>query len=153
MLDGDLDMSVHEWLLIIVKLYGVTLSAFFNQIFLLTSSGIAGSPVQFNENGDAPGRYDIYQYQIKNKTAEYKTIGHWTDQLYLNVSIYSILVLFFPPHTIPNLYFVIIFVQHKCILFYRICINNCQYNNNSDYSFQAPKRANKEMLYENVCEL
>ncbi|KTG27206.1 hypothetical protein cypCar_00042447, partial [Cyprinus carpio] len=46
---------------------------------------IAGSPVQFNENGDAPGRYDIYQYQIKNKTAEYKTIGHWTDQLYLNM--------------------------------------------------------------------
>uniref|UniRef100_A0A672RA51 Glutamate metabotropic receptor 4 n=1 Tax=Sinocyclocheilus grahami TaxID=75366 RepID=A0A672RA51_SINGR len=48
-------------------------------------AGIAGSPVQFNENGDAPGRYDIYQYQIKNKTAEYKTIGHWTDQLYLNM--------------------------------------------------------------------
>ncbi|KAK7145146.1 hypothetical protein R3I94_011291 [Phoxinus phoxinus] len=48
-------------------------------------SGIAGNPVQFNENGDAPGRYDIYQYQIKNKTAEYKIIGHWTDQLYLNI--------------------------------------------------------------------
>ncbi|XP_051752184.1 metabotropic glutamate receptor 4 isoform X2 [Ctenopharyngodon idella] len=48
-------------------------------------SGIAGNPVQFNENGDAPGRYDIYQYQIKNKTAEYKIIGHWTDQLYLNM--------------------------------------------------------------------
>uniref|UniRef100_A0A672Q1W8 Glutamate metabotropic receptor 4 n=1 Tax=Sinocyclocheilus grahami TaxID=75366 RepID=A0A672Q1W8_SINGR len=48
-------------------------------------AGIAGNPVQFNENGDAPGRYDIYQYQIKNKTAEYKTIGHWTDQLYLNM--------------------------------------------------------------------
>ncbi|CAM4627954.1 unnamed protein product [Leuciscus chuanchicus] len=47
-------------------------------------SGIAGNPVQFNENGDAPGRYDIYQYQIKNKTAEYKIIGHWTDKLYLN---------------------------------------------------------------------
>ncbi len=87
-MDADLDMSVHEWLLITVKLYGVTLSASFNQISLLTSSGIAGSPVQFNENGDAPGRYDIYQYQVKNKTAEYKTIGHWTDQLYLNVSIY-----------------------------------------------------------------
>ncbi|XP_056126536.1 metabotropic glutamate receptor 4 isoform X1 [Rhinichthys klamathensis goyatoka] len=48
-------------------------------------SGIAGNPVQFNENGDAPGRYDIYQYQIKNTTAEYKIIGHWTDQLYLNI--------------------------------------------------------------------
>ncbi len=41
----------------------------------------------FNENGDAPGRYEIYQYQIRNRTAEYKVIGHWTDQLHLNVSI------------------------------------------------------------------
>ncbi|MCJ8729444.1 hypothetical protein PDJAM_G00106410 [Pangasius djambal] len=48
-------------------------------------TGIAGNPVQFNENGDAPGRYDIYQYQINNKTAEYKIIGHWTDQLHLNI--------------------------------------------------------------------
>uniref|UniRef100_A0AAR2IKK1 G-protein coupled receptors family 3 profile domain-containing protein n=1 Tax=Pygocentrus nattereri TaxID=42514 RepID=A0AAR2IKK1_PYGNA len=50
-------------------------------------TGIAGNPVQFNENGDAPGRYDIYQYQIKNKTAEYKIIGHWTDQLNLNMPV------------------------------------------------------------------
>lgn len=49
-------------------------------------AGIAGNPVLFNENGDAPGRYEIYQYQIKNNTAEYKIIGHWTDQLHLNVS-------------------------------------------------------------------
>ncbi|XP_005994296.2 glutamate receptor, metabotropic 8a [Latimeria chalumnae] len=49
-------------------------------------NGSAGTPVTFNENGDAPGRYDIYQYQITNKsTAEYKVIGHWTDHLYLNV--------------------------------------------------------------------
>lgn len=41
----------------------------------------------FNENGDAPGRYEIYQYQIRNGTPEYKIIGHWTDQLHLNVSI------------------------------------------------------------------
>lgn len=41
----------------------------------------------FNENGDAPGRYDIYQYQIQNQTAEYKIIGNWTDQLHLNVSV------------------------------------------------------------------
>ena len=40
----------------------------------------------FNENGDAPGRYEIYQYQLKNRTAEYKVIGHWADQLHLNVS-------------------------------------------------------------------
>lgn len=49
--------------------------------------GIAGNPVLFNENGDAPGRYEIYQYQIRNRTAEYKVIGDWTDQLHLNVSI------------------------------------------------------------------
>uniref|UniRef100_A0AAY4CDY0 G-protein coupled receptors family 3 profile domain-containing protein n=1 Tax=Denticeps clupeoides TaxID=299321 RepID=A0AAY4CDY0_9TELE len=48
-------------------------------------TGIAGTPVVFNVNGDAPGRYEIYQYQINNNTAEYKIIGHWTDQLHLNV--------------------------------------------------------------------
>ncbi|XP_056120873.1 glutamate receptor, metabotropic 8b isoform X1 [Rhinichthys klamathensis goyatoka] len=42
--------------------------------------------VVFNENGDAPGRYDIYQYQITNKSAEYRIIGHWTDQLHLNLN-------------------------------------------------------------------
>ncbi|XP_006144307.1 metabotropic glutamate receptor 4 [Tupaia chinensis] len=44
-------------------------------------SGIAGNPVTFNENGDAPGRYDIYQYQLRNGSAEYKVIGSWTDHL------------------------------------------------------------------------
>ncbi|XP_055790607.1 metabotropic glutamate receptor 8-like isoform X2 [Salvelinus fontinalis] len=49
-------------------------------------NGSAGTPVTFNENGDAPGRYDIFQYQInKRSTAEYKVIGHWTDQLHLNM--------------------------------------------------------------------
>ncbi|KAK5872077.1 hypothetical protein PBY51_012809 [Eleginops maclovinus] len=52
----------------------------------LNFAGIAGNPVLFNENGDAPGRYEIYQYQIRNETREYKIIGHWTDQLHLNVS-------------------------------------------------------------------
>ncbi|XP_041113544.1 glutamate receptor, metabotropic 8b [Polyodon spathula] len=48
-------------------------------------NGSAGTPVVFNENGDAPGRYDIFQYQITNRSkAEYKVIGHWADQLYLN---------------------------------------------------------------------
>uniref|UniRef100_A0A667WKD6 Glutamate metabotropic receptor 4 n=1 Tax=Myripristis murdjan TaxID=586833 RepID=A0A667WKD6_9TELE len=51
----------------------------------LNFAGIAGNPVLFNENGDAPGRYEIYQYQIRNRSAEYKIIGHWTDQLHLNV--------------------------------------------------------------------
>lgn len=54
-------------------------------IFSLSSSGIAGTPVVFNVNGDAPGRYEIYQYQITNNTTEYKIIGHWTDQLHLDV--------------------------------------------------------------------
>uniref|UniRef100_A0A8C8J4G3 G-protein coupled receptors family 3 profile domain-containing protein n=2 Tax=Oncorhynchus tshawytscha TaxID=74940 RepID=A0A8C8J4G3_ONCTS len=54
-------------------------------IRMLNFAGIAGNPVLFNGNGDAPGRYEIYQYQIRNQTAEYKIIGHWTDQLYLNI--------------------------------------------------------------------
>ncbi|KFO91415.1 Metabotropic glutamate receptor 8, partial [Buceros rhinoceros silvestris] len=48
-------------------------------------NGSAGTPVVFNENGDAPGRYDIFQYQITNKSTEYKVIGQWTNQLHLNV--------------------------------------------------------------------
>lgn len=55
-------------------------------IMIVLCLGIAGNPVLFNENGDAPGRYEIYQYQIRNLTAEYKIIGHWTDQLHLSVS-------------------------------------------------------------------
>ncbi|XP_035863883.1 metabotropic glutamate receptor 4-like isoform X1 [Sander lucioperca] len=49
-------------------------------------TGIAGTPVVFNVNGDAPGRYEIYQYQIINNTTEYKIIGHWTDQLHLDTN-------------------------------------------------------------------
>uniref|UniRef100_A0AAQ6IFT2 G-protein coupled receptors family 3 profile domain-containing protein n=1 Tax=Anabas testudineus TaxID=64144 RepID=A0AAQ6IFT2_ANATE len=49
-------------------------------------TGIAGTPVVFNVNGDAPGRYEIYQYQIMNNTTEYKIIGHWTDQLHLDIN-------------------------------------------------------------------
>ncbi|KAM9334888.1 metabotropic glutamate receptor 8 [Symphorus nematophorus] len=49
-------------------------------------NGSAGTPVVFNENGDAPGRYDIFQYQITNKsTAEYRVIGSWTNKLHLKV--------------------------------------------------------------------
>ncbi|XP_043936631.1 metabotropic glutamate receptor 6-like [Protopterus annectens] len=49
-------------------------------------NGSAGTPVMFNENGDAPGRYDIFQYQMTNTTsAGYKVIGQWTDQLRLNM--------------------------------------------------------------------
>ncbi|XP_029361903.1 metabotropic glutamate receptor 4-like [Echeneis naucrates] len=49
-------------------------------------TGIAGTPVVFNVNGDAPGRYEIYQYQITNNTMEYKIIGDWTDQLHLDIN-------------------------------------------------------------------
>lgn len=57
------------------------------EILVLRSlTGSAGTPVIFNENGDAPGRYDIFQYQLTNRTAEYKIIGHWTNQLHLSVS-------------------------------------------------------------------
>lgn len=41
----------------------------------------------FNKNGDAPGRYDIFQYQTTNTTNPgYRLIGQWTDELQLNVS-------------------------------------------------------------------
>ena len=34
----------------------------------------------FNKNGDAPGRYDIFQYQTTNTTNPgYRLIGQWTD--------------------------------------------------------------------------
>ncbi|XP_076863399.1 glutamate receptor, metabotropic 8b isoform X2 [Brachyhypopomus gauderio] len=50
-------------------------------------NGSAKTPVTFNENGDAPGRYDIFQYQITNGSmAEYRVIGHWTDHLHLNMN-------------------------------------------------------------------
>ncbi len=52
--------------------------------------GSAGTPVVFNENGDAPGRYDIFQYQITNRsTAEYRVIGSWTNKLHLKVRLWT----------------------------------------------------------------
>ncbi|RLV99696.1 hypothetical protein DV515_00009531 [Chloebia gouldiae] len=47
----------------------------------------AGTPVMFNKNGDAPGRYDIFQYHSSNtSTPGYRLVGQWTDDLQLNVS-------------------------------------------------------------------
>lgn len=40
----------------------------------------------FNRNGDAPGRYDLFQYQVNNSTPGYRVIGQWMDNLQLNVS-------------------------------------------------------------------
>lgn len=60
---------------------------FLGQSPLPAPSGSAGTPVTFNENGDAPGRYDIFQYQVTNaSTPGYRAIGTWTETLRLNVS-------------------------------------------------------------------
>uniref|UniRef100_W5N799 Glutamate metabotropic receptor 7 n=1 Tax=Lepisosteus oculatus TaxID=7918 RepID=W5N799_LEPOC len=49
-------------------------------------NGSAGTSVTFNKNGDAPGRYDLFQYQMTNNSAPgYKVIGQWMDSLQLNV--------------------------------------------------------------------
>ncbi|XP_078061772.1 metabotropic glutamate receptor 6-like [Mustelus asterias] len=49
-------------------------------------NGSAGTSVMFNENGDAPGRYHIFQYQHTNtSTPGYHVIGQWTDQLRMNM--------------------------------------------------------------------
>lgn len=49
-------------------------------------TGSAGTSVLFNENGDAPGRYDIFQFQMTNHSHPgYHVIGQWTNNLRLNV--------------------------------------------------------------------
>ncbi|XP_068763215.1 metabotropic glutamate receptor 7 isoform X5 [Struthio camelus] len=51
-------------------------------------NGSAGTPVMFNKNGDAPGRYDIFQYHTTNtSTPGYRLVGQWTDDLQLNLYI------------------------------------------------------------------
>ncbi|XP_037673399.1 metabotropic glutamate receptor 6 [Choloepus didactylus] len=51
-------------------------------------NGSAGTPVMFNEKGDAPGRYDIFQYQATNGSAGsggYQAVGQWAETLRLEV--------------------------------------------------------------------
>ncbi|XP_072521746.1 metabotropic glutamate receptor 7 isoform X2 [Salminus brasiliensis] len=49
-------------------------------------NGSAGTSVTFNQNGDAPGRYDLFQYQINNNSSPgYRVIGQWTETLQLNI--------------------------------------------------------------------
>ncbi|KAI3357956.1 hypothetical protein L3Q82_016337, partial [Scortum barcoo] len=49
-------------------------------------NGSAGTSVLFNENGDAPGRYDIFQFQMTNHSHPgYHVIGQWTNNLKLNL--------------------------------------------------------------------
>ncbi|PWA27050.1 hypothetical protein CCH79_00020195 [Gambusia affinis] len=48
-------------------------------------NGSAGTSVTFNRNGDAPGRYDLFQYQRSNGTGSgYRAVGQWTETLQLN---------------------------------------------------------------------
>ncbi|XP_067382361.1 metabotropic glutamate receptor 7-like isoform X2 [Channa argus] len=49
-------------------------------------NGSASTSVVFNKNGDAPGRYDLFQFQMTNSsTAEYKAVGQWVETLQLRV--------------------------------------------------------------------
>lgn len=49
-------------------------------------AGSAGTSVLFNKNGDAPGRYDLFQFQTTNtSTPEYKVVGQWVETLHLKV--------------------------------------------------------------------
>ncbi|XP_045079662.1 metabotropic glutamate receptor 7 [Coregonus clupeaformis] len=52
----------------------------------VTFNGSAGTSVTFNRNGDAPGRYDLFQYQMNNNSSPgYKNIGQWMETLQLNI--------------------------------------------------------------------
>ncbi|KAJ3586459.1 hypothetical protein NHX12_012857, partial [Muraenolepis orangiensis] len=45
--------------------------------------GSAGTSVTFNRNGDAPGRYDLFQVQTTNHSNQYKAVGQWVESLEL----------------------------------------------------------------------
>ncbi|XP_053908243.1 metabotropic glutamate receptor 6-like, partial [Cuculus canorus] len=54
--------------------------------FVLVCTGAQaarGTPVSFNENGDAPGRYDIFQFQGGNGSGAYRNVGQWVQGLRL----------------------------------------------------------------------
>ncbi|XP_024148740.1 metabotropic glutamate receptor 7 [Oryzias melastigma] len=49
-------------------------------------NGSAGTSVVFNKNGDAPGRYDLFQFQTTNSSPpEYKAVGQWVENLQLKL--------------------------------------------------------------------
>ncbi|XP_076598146.1 metabotropic glutamate receptor 7-like [Chaetodon auriga] len=49
-------------------------------------NGSAGTSVVFNKNGDAPGRYDLFQFQMTNSSIpEYKVVGQWVETLQLKL--------------------------------------------------------------------
>lgn len=68
----------------------------------------------FNKNGDAPGRYDIFQYHTTNtSTPGYRLVGQWTDDLQLNVSpFYSLLFCLFVFFQLQSLNGHFIFFHH-----------------------------------------
>ncbi|XP_008317587.1 metabotropic glutamate receptor 7-like [Cynoglossus semilaevis] len=49
-------------------------------------NGSANTSVMFNKDGDAPGRYDLFQFQMTNSsTPEYKVVGQWVETLQLRM--------------------------------------------------------------------
>lgn len=59
---------------------------FWWSVSLLPHTGSAGTSVVFNKNGDAPGRYDLFQFQMTNSSIpEYKVVGQWVETLQLKV--------------------------------------------------------------------
>nr|XP_032822592.1 metabotropic glutamate receptor 8-like [Petromyzon marinus]XP_032822593.1 metabotropic glutamate receptor 8-like [Petromyzon marinus] len=50
-------------------------------------TGCTGKPVTFNDNGDAPGRYNVYQYQASNAlNAGFQLVGQWHRKLQMNMN-------------------------------------------------------------------
>lgn len=47
----------------------------------------------FNKNGDAPGRYDLFQFQMTNSSVpEYRPIGQWVETLQLRVRLWPVIM-------------------------------------------------------------
>ncbi|XP_077985666.1 metabotropic glutamate receptor 8-like [Glandiceps talaboti] len=59
---------------------------FLQYIRKVTFKGSANTDVRFNNKGDAPGNYDIYQYQLVNNTWEYVPIGQWVEDLDIDIT-------------------------------------------------------------------
>lgn len=72
--------------------HGYIISAPLSSPNVWTGSG--GNWVSFNRKGDAPGRYNLLQYQWNNQSGwGYHLIGQWTESLQLNVSLSLFLIL------------------------------------------------------------
>ena len=53
-----------------------------DMLTIFFSAGMNDNQVRFNEVGDGPGRYNVYQYQrIENSTRyDYVQIGEWVER-------------------------------------------------------------------------